>query len=252
MPVKLGEEFVKNKLLSLDFELLESYKNSISKISIKCLRHNEVYKSIISSLFRGQRLMCCANEIRRKNKFHTLEEVKDICKNYGFEFMDTWRGSGNKKYFIYCNTHKEQHSVIWDNFIKYRGIKCCSLENKKEGYKKFTGNKSPNWKPQTEEKVTRNENWFYSRSWSWKIRKRDKYICQFCKQQFKPNELNAHHLDTTKIDKETRLDINNGITLCSKHHYEFHLKYSKENNTRKQFEEFCSGEYVAPLLQSVN
>jgi len=75
-----------------------------------------------------------------------------------------------------------------------------------------------------------------SRLWARMIFSRDDYICTVCGTW--GGELNAHHLDGYKWCKEKRFDSNNGTTLCSKCHREFHKIYGRRNNTAKQFNEY--------------
>jgi len=39
-------------------------------------------------------------------------------------------------------------------------------------------------------------------------------------------------------NKNLRLNINNGIILCEKHHVLFHREFGQKNNTEKQFKLF--------------
>jgi 5-methylcytosine-specific restriction endonuclease McrA len=72
------------------------------------------------------------------------------------------------------------------------------------------------------------------------VRKRDNYKCQICEHQGKrwDGSLHVHHIESFLKNKELRLDINNGITLCKKCHRKFHNKYGIKNNNEKQFNEF--------------
>lgn len=74
------------------------------------------------------------------------------------------------------------------------------------------------------------------RSWRELVFERDDWTCQKCLSRGK--ELNPHHIIGFSDDENLRFDINNGITLCRKCHYEFHTKYGFTNNTKGQMEEF--------------
>lgn len=76
------------------------------------------------------------------------------------------------------------------------------------------------------------------REWRGKVFKRDKYTCQICKDD-RGSNLQAHHLNSYDWFIEGRTDVDNGITLCSTHHLEFHSLYGFGKNTKEQF-----GKYV--------
>jgi len=54
------------------------------------------------------------------------------------------------------------------------------------------------------------------------------------------SRLNAHHLNGYEHFPSSRLDVNNGITLCVPCHKLFHKTYGNRNNTKEQFEELQS------------
>ena len=55
---------------------------------------------------------------------------------------------------------------------------------------------------------------------------RDKNICQCCGR--KSNRLNAHHINSFARYPSLRTSLNNGITLCYRHHKVW--RYSAHNN----------------------
>jgi hypothetical protein len=72
--------------------------------------------------------------------------------------------------------------------------------------------------------------------WRQKIFKRDGWTCQ--KTGITGGKLHAHHIETFAQNPEKRLNINNGITLSTRSHKDFHAKYGNKNTTREQMEEF--------------
>lgn len=57
------------------------------------------------------------------------------------------------------------------------------------------------------------------------IKKRDKYLCQAClnglygtERRLTTEKLSVHHIQSLETNFEARLDDNNLITLCEKHH----------------------------------
>lgn len=63
------------------------------------------------------------------------------------------------------------------------------------------------------------------KEWSKAIKERDGYKCVICGSTLK---LNSHHL-IARENHICKFDINNGITLCTKHHF-FCRKISAHNN----------------------
>ena len=83
-----------------------------------------------------------------------------------------------------------------------------------------------------------NEN--YDR-WRRDVYKRDNYTCQCCGTKSglgKAVVLNAHHLNGYHWDKENRINIDNGITICKSCHDKFHKIYKNKYNTKEQYEEY--------------
>ncbi len=74
--------------------------------------------------------------------------------------------------------------------------------------------------------------------WSNSIMKRDNYTCQICNQH--GGKLNSHHLNAWNAFPEQRFDLDNGVTLCTDCHKEFHSEYGYGDNTREQFDEYAA------------
>lgn len=110
----------------------------------------------------------------------------------------------------------------------------------KEG--KFIKENSPVWKGGVTRGRTERSTYEYN-SWRKAVFERDGYSCQKCHSKNSINNtvvLNAHHIKNWKNNIADRYNVNNGITLCSKCHNEFHKIYSKRNNTEKQIIEFLN------------
>jgi 5-methylcytosine-specific restriction endonuclease McrA len=58
------------------------------------------------------------------------------------------------------------------------------------------------------------------RLWRTAVYERDKYTCDSCQKRH--CNLNAHHLYSYSTHPELVYEVNNGVTLCEKHHYDFH------------------------------
>jgi len=112
-----------------------------------------------------------------------------------------------------------------------RCIDCHRLFNRGENH--------PSWKPPeqrvgTETEIIRNSSEY--KAWRLSVWVRDKTKCRVC--GIRKDPMVAHHLDGFNIFPEKRFDVDNGVTLCDRHHIAFHTNYGFGNNTKSQFEEY--------------
>lgn len=79
--------------------------------------------------------------------------------------------------------------------------------------------------------------------WRNAVLARDGYTCQ--KYGTRGVRMAVHHIQNFSEFPKLRFAIDNGITISDKAHKEFHRKYGRTHNTRKQLEEFlfCNNEY---------
>jgi len=66
--------------------------------------------------------------------------------------------------------------------------------------------------------------------------KRDDYTCQCCGAT--NTQLNAHHVESFNNNKDLRFELSNLVTLCLACHKNFHIKYSRGNNNKQQYDEY--------------
>jgi len=121
------------------------------------------------------------------------------------------------------------------NLVSAKNYKRC----KKCVSKYYRGEKHHSWKPA--DQCVGGEAWKIRNSieyaeWRIAVWSRDKNLCKVCKTRQKV--MVAHHLDGFNIFPDKRFDVNNGVTLCDKHHISFHTNYGFGNNTKEQFEEY--------------
>ena len=64
---------------------------------------------------------------------------------------------------------------------------------------------------------------------------RYQHKCVICETE---DNLHVHHLQSYRDFPELRLDVINGIVLCSQHHRKFHSEYGNKDFTRDDFIEF--------------
>jgi len=102
--------------------------------------------------------------------------------------------------------------------------------------KKISGKNNINWKGGVTPKNLKVRTSHEYKLWDQAVFARDNYTD--AKTGIRGGSLHAHHILNFAEHPELRFDINNGVTLSKKSHLQFHKKYGKKNNTRKQLDEF--------------
>lgn len=64
---------------------------------------------------------------------------------------------------------------------------------------------------------------------------RDNFKCCVCNDDL---NIVVHHLESWSNNYELRFEVDNGVTLCDKHHNAFHKHYGNRNNTKQQYQEW--------------
>lgn len=98
------------------------------------------------------------------------------------------------------------------------------------------GTNSPVWNPDlTDEERGGRRDYKEYKEWRSAVYERDNCMCQKCGEI--GGQLNAHHIESYSMNKDLRITLENGITLCKDCHDNFHHIYGYKN-TREQFDEF--------------
>lgn len=114
---------------------------------------------------------------------------------------------------------------------------CFAREVAKKLAKERVGIKNHSWNPNlTQEHRERGRNFPEYFLWRLEVYNRDEFICQACFR--KGGDIVAHHIKNYSDNKELRVDINNGCTLCHRCHTLFHKIYGSKNNSLEQLKEF--------------
>ena len=143
------------------------------------------------------------------------------------------------KWRVRCSCGQE--FVTWkQNILQGTCISCGCYQRAKlsEMAKTQVKEKHPNWnfnKTDEERMKTRQIDISKYTSWRTSVYARDSFKCKICG---KGGKLNAHHLDGWKWAINRRYDPDNGVTLCVKHHREFHKLYGSGDNTAAEFFEY--------------
>lgn len=175
----------------------------------------------------------CNNEFKRTESNFKNRPAKDYyCSTECYhKFLKQERG-GFKPVVRKCETCNK------DFMITSRGqrkVKYCSTECKEKGFPKGTEHK--NFKKDLDRSHRVRHRLFYDNTvWRKEVFERDLFTCQVCNK--KGVKLQAHHLVNYSSNKEKRFDINNGVTLCTDCHKQFHKIYGVVRNNEEQFKEF--------------
>jgi hypothetical protein len=122
---------------------------------------------------------------------------------------------------------------------KYPSPSKLTIEKMRLAHKgKHSGKNSNFWKRGVCPEHIKQRNSIQNRLWREAVFARDNWTCQ--KYDIKGCELHPHHILNFAQYPELRFSIDNGITLSSKAHKEFHKKYGTKNNSREQLLEFLN------------
>lgn len=170
----------------------------------------------------------------------------------GYEIKKNKKGKYNKYTKLKIKTEdlppnsriKIHHICKYCNKISYISYQTYNLKIIKEACHIcamkyfFSGENSPfyNHNLTTEVRINRRliyENKIFTQS----VLKRDNYKCFICKTH---RNLEVHHLESYKLCKEKRTDVENGITLCHDCHFQFHKIYGYKNISKDVFLNYCN------------
>ena len=211
--------------------LEKEYKNNNTKMRYQCICNN-ISKISFYKFKSGQRCKECGKEKIRKDKRLSYKYVYNYFKDNDCELLENEYVNAKIKMRYRCNCG-DIGLIKFDDF--HRGGRC-----RKCGIEKISKENSYKWNPNlTNEEREKNK----SRSsdplnaeWRRVVFKKYNYTCQYCRE--KGGILRAHHIESYNSNEELRLDIDNGTTLCEKHHIEFQYGYGCNN--REQYNEFIS------------
>lgn len=75
--------------------------------------------------------------------------------------------------------------------------------------------------------------------WKRAVLKRDRFTCQKCGIS-RQNNMHAHHLRPYALHSDSRLDVDNGVTLCPKCHLDYHRNYGVARTNPQTFAEYLN------------
>lgn len=216
------------------------YVNSKDKLTFICTcgRTSDIAFDKFKS---GQLCGGCKGERIGKASMHTYEFVKKAFEDGGCRLLsETYEGNKKKLNYI-CNCGNE----AFIGFSKFQdGQRCVGCKGARIG-KKISGVNHHMYKPEkSDEDRVRHRKYPEYQKWRREVFSRDEYTCQCCGEIGRI--LNAHHIESYTRNKDLRIDVNNGITLCESCHKEYHANFYRNDADEETFTEFMTGEYRDP------
>ena len=167
--------------------------------------------------------------------FHVVPARQKTAKFCSIECKGKWmsanlRGERHPRWqkerpqIRYCKQcHIELKQGKTEPITSFRNRKFCSKSCADIGGFRYEGKAHPNYKSDSRREAKRGKHGVWARS----VISRDNGTCQKCGQR--NVELHAHHIEPFADFPEKRWDINNGVTLCYKCHWDSHGLSIKHN-----------------------
>lgn len=218
------------------YDIKSSYYNSINHFcSNKCLgewkskklKNNKFTRTVKYKCdYCGQEAECTEYKYMRSKTHYCSSKCRDSINKITFN----------------CEKCGKETTKVKSEYNKSKHHYCSVECERKDREVRFGKDNNPSWNPNltNEERIQKRK---FKEYYLWRdtVFKRDKYTCQYCNKY--GGKLNAHHLDSYNEFIDTRLDIDNGITLCEECHKNFHRTYGYGNNTREQYLEWKLSKY---------
>lgn len=172
------------------------------------------------------------------NKTHSEETLRRLSKK-----LRTIRLKGEKsprycRVNVKCETCGKEFKII--PYLKARSKRhYCSIACHAKGKSEYSlGENGSNYNPNLTEEERLRRRTIVPRYSTFRksVLERDGNKCVICGAT---ENLIAHHLNSYHWDKENRSNPDNGVCVCSKHHSDFHSKYTYKFNTKEQFIEYA-------------
>ncbi|MED3792357.1 hypothetical protein P4571_07870 [Niallia alba] len=225
-------EDVKAKFEDKNYTLIsKEYKHNQSKLKYRCNIHSDKVRTIsYHSLLAGHGCSDCAFDNSRMD----FANVKSLFESKNYTLVSTAKDYKNcYSVLLYiCKKHPEEiREITYDRVRDNHGCFECYMErNRGENHPKWNHDKT------MEERIVDRSYPEYHR-WRTDVFIRDSRTCRCCGST---KNIVAHHKDGYGWCRERRTDIENGVTLCSECHTDFHNIYGNLNNTEQQYNEWIT------------
>ena len=202
----------------------ESGKDNNNKILWRCLCECGETRDVSgNSIRRGVSTSCgCKKNVDlTNNQFGDLRVLSKLSERK--------RGSRIWRCQCSCGNYVDVATTYLTSG-KYKSCGCSRL--------KYVGENHPMYNPNLTDEERFERRGRDQILWSKQIMERDNYTCQICNHR--GGNHNAHHLNGWNTFPEQRFDLDNGVTLCTDCHKEFHSQYGYGDNTREQFNDYAA------------
>lgn len=176
----------------------------------------------------GQRCFECG---RYKKGFKYRAKFCDVINalNDGDTYVEHFVENKTTKIVVKCKNWHTRKTAFSD-YKKGKQCVYCFREHQQ-------GINHPNWnEDRTSEQRKLERKTKEDAVWRKSVFERDLYTCQKCNQY--GGQLEAHHIEPYKDFEDSRLCIDNGITLCKYCHSDFHWEYGLKECTNYDFYNF--------------
>lgn len=222
-----------NFLANSEYELLGEYINDRTKILTKHKLCSHEWGMTPSHFIQGRRCPKCAGNLK-KNTNIFIDEVKKIV-NDEYKVCSEYKNSHYKIKFKHQSMHCENYEFYMTPTDFLSGKRCprCKVLNQ-------SGEKHWKYNPLLTVDERKRRDMFNGqlRKWRNNIFQRDLYTCKKC--GIVGSDLNAHHIKSWDSFVDGRFELNNGVTLCTECHRNFHSQYGYGNNDDIQFNKFLA------------
>jgi len=199
------------------------------RVDVRCPICNEVRNVLHNSIFRAGHCIChsCILAIKKRK----IEPPGAI-----FNRLTVLQPHDDAGY-CYCKCDCGNMVVTKYTYIRNGDVKSCGCLKKDNfnGTRKVSGEEHGMWNGGISPERGRDMVSSRYKEWRSSVFQRDNYTCQKC--NIRGYSLNAHHIHDYKHHLELRYDSENGVTLCTQCHTEFHNQYGRKN-TIDQLREF--------------
>lgn len=167
-------------------------------------------------------------------KVYCSKECFADSKRINGEVHHNWKGRKKEFECLNCNKKFKRYLRARGKLPKYCSQRCSGLHTARKG---MLNNK---WKGGITPENQKIRHSIEHRLWREAIFARDGWKCQKCLiyKLEQERELHPHHIYNFAEYPELRFAIDNVITLCKKHHIEFHKIFNKKKNNMEQINKY--------------